>query len=95
MIPGFGGSGEEQKELRGGQDEFDDMDQDAAEDFLSDYRDEDAESDEIDEIAGRNLEIRIKKLVAHDNCIKQIDYKVAKCATVSIPPDEPRRQIDR
>jgi len=37
---------------------------------MSDYRDEDAESDEIDETTGRNLEIRIKKLIAHDNNIK-------------------------
>ena len=87
MIPGFGGSGEEQKELRGGQDDFDDDYQDAAEDSLSDYRDEDAESDEIDEIAGRNLEIRIKKLVTHDNCIRQIDVRIGKCITESNPPD--------
>jgi len=37
---------------------------------MSDYKDEDAESDEIDETIGRNLEIRVKKLIAHDNNIK-------------------------
>ncbi len=91
MIPGFGGSGEEQKELRGGQDDFDNDDHEGAEDSISDYRDEDAESDEIDEITGRNLDIRIKKLVTHDNYIKQIDIRVGKCTTETIPPDLARR----
>jgi hypothetical protein len=87
-VAGFGGSGEEQKE--GGGDYFADEDQEAAEDSLSDYKDEDAESDEVDEIAGRNLEIRVKRLVAHDNNIKYIDIKTAKFNdSESLPPNGP------
>ena len=62
---------------------------------MSDYRDEDAESDEIDETTGRNLEIRIKKLVAHDNDIKQIDIRVGTCTTETVHPDQAKKQIDR
>ena len=58
---------------------------------MSDYKDEDAESDEIDETIGRNLEIRVKKLIAHDNNIKQIDIKVGKYTTESVHPDHGRR----
>ncbi len=59
---------------------------------MSDYRDEDAESDEIDETAGvRNLEIRVKKLIAHDNNIKQIDIKVIRCTTESVHPEHAKR----
>jgi hypothetical protein len=34
-------------------------------DSLSEYRDENAESDEVDEIPGKSLDIRIKKLKTH------------------------------
>ena len=45
-------------------------------DSLSEYRDENAESDEVDEIPGKSLDIRIKKLKTHQMNIKEIDMKM-------------------
>lgn len=47
------------------------------EDSMSEYRDENAESDEVDEIPGKSLEIRVKKLQTHQMDIKEIDNKTA------------------
>jgi hypothetical protein len=44
---------------------------------MSEYRDENAESDEVDEIPGKSLEIRVKKLQTHQMDIKEIDNKTA------------------
>lgn len=73
-VAGYGGSGEEQKDSGinpGMNDELDDEEEE--DESLSDYKDEDAESDEVDEVAGRSLQIRIKKLVAHDMNIRLLD----------------------
>ncbi len=50
-----GSRGEHQYEDNYGHNEDDD-------DSLSEYRDENAESDEVDEIPGKSLEIRVKKM---------------------------------
>lgn len=72
-VAGYGGSGEEQKESGMNPMMNDEFDDEEDEDSLSDYKDEDAESDEVDEVAGRSLQIRIKKLVAHDMNIRLLD----------------------
>lgn len=47
-------------------------------DSLSEYRDENAEPDEVDENSGKPIVIKVNKLHAHEMNIKQID-KVHRC----------------
>lgn len=49
---------------------------------MSEYRDENAEPEEVDENQGKPLEIRVKRLVAHDMDIKQVSKKHMRCRTV-------------
>lgn len=59
------------------------------EDSLSEYRDENAEPDEVDECpsgATATLEHKVKKLRTHENNIKQID-KMLRCQTQAINLD--------
>lgn len=56
---------------------------DRNDDSLSEYRDENAEPDEVDENSGNPIVIKVKKLHAHEMNIKQID-KVHRCQTQAI-----------
>ncbi len=74
QAPCFGSKNDEEVKEGGGDINADNnLDDD---DSLSEYRDENAESDEVDEIIGKSLEIRVKKMIAHEMDIKIIDLKL-------------------
>lgn len=66
QAPCFG-QGKEYEEVKGsgGEHHYEENNygnNDDDDDSLSEYRDENAESDEVDEIPGKSLEIRVKKM---------------------------------
>lgn len=77
QAPCFG-QGEDGEEVKDGDQQYEDNcdNNDEDDDSLSEYRDENAESDEVDEIPGKSLEIRVKKLQTHQMNIKEIDQKM-------------------
>jgi hypothetical protein len=67
---------QQQEEKKAGENDVEQEEDEGDDDSLSEYRDENAEPDEVDECPSGTvapLEHKVKKLRAHENNIKQID----------------------